>query len=92
MNYVRFITPWWRIRRHVDCGPFRRAYDALRDRSVPEMLRVAIGVEIDWFEANLPVPGPRREAFCVKSRRRWRPDGISWFVAECARRSRTPSC
>lgn len=82
MNYVRFITPWWRVRRHVDCGPFGPAYDAWHDERVPEVLRVAIGQEIDWFERNLPVPKPRRDAFCVKSRRVWRPDGICWFVAE----------
>jgi hypothetical protein len=82
MNYVRFITPWWRVRRHVDCGPFGPAYDAWHDSQLPEVLRVAIGQEIDWFERNLPVPKPRRDAFCVKSRGRWRPDGICWFVAE----------
>lgn len=80
MNYVRFITPWWRIRRHVDCGPFGPAYDASYDREVAEAVRVAIRHELDWFEANLPVP--RRDAFRVKSRRRWRSDGICWFVAD----------
>ena len=82
MNYVRFITPWWRVRRHVDCGPFGPAYDAWHDERVPEVLRVAIGQEIDWFERHLPVPTPRRDAFCVKSRGRWRADGICWFVSE----------
>ncbi len=78
--YVRFITPWWRIRRHVDCGPFGPAYDAWYDPDVPEVLRVAIRQELDWFEEHLPVP--RWTAFRVKSRKRWRPDGICWFVAE----------
>ena len=78
--YVRFITPWWRLRRHVDCGPFGPAYEASRDRDVPEVLRVAIRHELDWFEDWLPVPG--RDAFQVKSCRRWRRDGICWFVAE----------
>lgn len=81
MNYVRFITPQWRVRRcDADCGPFGPAYDALYERGVPESLRIAIAQEIDWFEANLPVP--RRDAFRVKSRRRWYSDGICWFVAE----------
>ena len=31
---------------------------------------------------NLPVPKPRREAFCVKSRGHWRPEGICWFVSD----------
>jgi len=83
MNYVRFITPRPRLRRcGADCGPFGPAYDALWERDVPEVLREAIRQEIDWFERNLPVPKPRRDAFCVKSRKRWYPDGICWFVAE----------
>jgi hypothetical protein len=82
MNYIRFITPWWRVRRDVDCGPFGPAHEAWRSDAVPEVLRIAIREELDWFEQNLPVPSPRREAFCVKSRKRWRPDGICWFLAE----------
>jgi hypothetical protein len=83
MNYVRLITPTWRVRRiDADCGPFGPAYDALYERDVPEVLRDAIWHEVDWFNQNLPVPAPRRDAFCVKSRGRWYPDGICWFVAE----------
>ena len=80
MNYVRFITPWWRIRRQVDCGPFGPAYAAWRSDAVPEVLRIAIREELDWFEDNLPVPCS--EAFRVKSRKRWRNDGICWFIGE----------
>ena len=83
MNYVRLITPQRRLRRcEADCGPFGPAYDAAWDPRVPPVLRDAIWYEIDWFEQNLPVPQPRRDAFCVKSRGRWYPDGICWFVAE----------
>ncbi|HEX3422226.1 MAG TPA: hypothetical protein VHS33_02330 [Sphingomicrobium sp.] len=83
MNYVRLITPRWRVRRlGADCGPFGPAYDAAYDRDVPEAVRIALWEEIDWFERNLPVPAPRKDAFCVKSRGRWHPDGICWFVAE----------
>jgi hypothetical protein len=83
MNYVRFITPARRLRRvQADCGPFGPAYDAVWDRSVPETLRRALWQEIQWFETNLPVPTPRKDAFCVKSRKRWYPDGICWFIAE----------
>jgi hypothetical protein len=83
MNYVRFITPAWRLRRvQADCGPFGPAYDAVYERDVPDVLRGAIWQEVDWFNRNLPVPKPRRDAFCVKSRGRWYPDGICWFVAE----------
>ncbi len=83
MNYVRLITPSWRVHRvGADCGPFRPAHDALWDPDVPRLLQDAIRYEIDWFERNLPVPKPRKDAFCVKSRGRWYPDGICWFVAE----------
>jgi hypothetical protein len=83
MNYVRFITPCWRVRRlDADCGPFGPAYAAARAQEVPEAIRIALWEEIDWFERNLPVPTPRKDAFCVKSRKRWYPDGICWFVAE----------
>lgn len=83
MNYVRFITPQRRLRRvDADCGPFGPAYDAVWDPRVPRVLQDAIWLEIDWFETNLPVPTPRKDAFCVKSRGRWYPDGICRFVAE----------
>jgi hypothetical protein len=83
MNYVRLITPKWRVRRlGADCGPFGPAYDAAYNPDVPAVLRDALWYEIEWFERNLPVPSPRKDAFCVKSRGRWYPDGICWFVAE----------
>jgi len=47
---------------------------------VPEPLRYAIWQEVDWFNQNLPVPPRARR--CVRSRKRWYPDGICWFVAE----------
>jgi hypothetical protein len=83
MNYVRFITPARRLRRvDADCGPFGPAFAAAWDPMVPEPVRFALWEEIDWFNQNLPVPTPRKDAFCVKSRKRWYPDGICWFVAE----------
>ena len=77
--YVRFITPWWRVRRGVDCGLFGPAYQSARDEDVPAVLRDALWAELDWFEAHLPVPQPARRAFCVRSRKSWRPDGVCWF-------------
>lgn len=76
--FVRFITPWWEFRRGVDSGPFGPAGDCVSDREVGAALRAAIGHELDWFDANLPVPG--WHAFRVKSRRCWRSDGICWFA------------
>lgn len=76
--YVRFITPWWRIRRGVDCGVFGPAGEYAYKREVGEGLREALLLELDWFNADLPVP--RRRAFRVKSCRRWRDDGICWFA------------
>jgi hypothetical protein len=74
--YVRFITPWWRLPRGVDCGLFGPAYACARDPQVPEVLREALWTEIGWFEDNLPGPTRLR----VKSRGRWLDDGICWFV------------
>lgn len=74
--YVRFITPWWRLPRGVDCGLFGPAYACARDSEVPAVLREALWAEIEWFERNLPVPSRLR----VKSRGRWRADGVCWFV------------
>jgi hypothetical protein len=76
--YVRFVTPWWPVRRGVDCGLFGPAYACARDSEVPEVLREALWTEIEWFEDHLPVP--KRHAFLVKSRKRWYPDGLCWFV------------
>lgn len=76
--YVRFITPWWRLRRGIDSGLFGPAYALARDLEVPAVLRDALWEQISWFEDNLPTPS----RFCVRSRRRWRADGICWFVDE----------
>ena len=86
MNYVRFITPWWRMRRQVDSGPFGPAYEALRDREVPEVLRVAIAEEIG-YPITMISNGPGRKdiiyGFEVESPRdRW--SGVCWF-GNCSR-------
>jgi hypothetical protein len=78
--YVRFISPWRLNRRGVDCGLFGPAGACEADPRVPEVLRRALGAEIDWFNRWLAVP-PRR-AFVVRSRKRWLSHGICWFVAE----------
>ena len=75
--YVRFIVPW-RGRRGVDYGLFWEASARSEDSRVHAALRAAIRGELDWFNANLPVP--KRRAFLVKSRGRWLSDGICWFV------------
>jgi hypothetical protein len=76
--YVRFHSPWAEVRRGVHYGLFGPAYDCARDPGVPEVLRAALWHEIEWFEANLPVPAAR--AFWVKSRKTWHRVGICWFV------------
>ena len=75
--YVRFIVPR-RGRRGVDLGLFRHADINAGDSRVHEALRAVIRIELDWFNANLPIP--RQRVFLVKSRGRWLPDGICWFV------------
>jgi sulfur carrier protein ThiS len=77
--YVRFITPWWRLRRGVDCGLFGPAYWLAGDDDVPALLRDALQAEIGWFEDHLPVPRPVTRAFCVRSKKSWRADGVCWF-------------
>lgn len=76
--YIRFITPWWQVRRGVDAGLFGPAGACARDCEVGAALRTALWVELDWFNDHLPVPA--RRAFRVKSRHRWRDDGICWFA------------
>jgi hypothetical protein len=75
--YVRFIVPQ-RGRRGVDLGLFRHAKFNVEDSRVHEALREAIRIELDWFNANLPIP--RRCVFLVKSRGRWLSDGVCWFL------------
>jgi len=75
--YVRFVVPW-RGRRGVDYGLFWEARGHAEDSRVHAALRAAIRCELDWFNANLPVP--KRRVFLVKSCGRWLPDGICWFV------------
>ena len=81
--YVRFITPWWRMRRGVDVGLFGPAYALWRAADTAEALRIAIRCQLDFFEDELRVP--RAGAFLVKSRGRWLPDGICWFRDSAAR-------
>jgi hypothetical protein len=76
--YVRFITPWWQVRQGVDYGLFGPAGECEEDVRTAEALRVAIRIELDWFNSNLPVPP--RDRFEVKSRKRWLSEGICWFV------------
>jgi hypothetical protein len=86
--YVRFITPWWPVRRGIDCGVFGPAGafahacggagGGYAHVEAGGAVRAALRAELNWFNANLPVP--RRRAFQVKSCRAWRDDGICWFA------------
>jgi hypothetical protein len=75
--YVRFIVPR-RGRRGVDLGLFRHADINAGDSRVHEAVREAIRIELDWFNANLPIP--KRRVFLVKSCGEWMADGICWFL------------
>lgn len=75
--YVRFYSPWAEVRRGVHYGLFGPAGDCAHDLGVGEGLREAIWSELDWFADRLPVP--KRRAFVVKSKKRWRSVGICWF-------------
>lgn len=76
--YVRFHAPWAEVRPGVHYGPFGPAYDCWHDEGTPASLRAAIRHELDWFEDHLPVP--QRGVFCVRSKKRWRREGICWFI------------
>ena len=75
--YVRFIVPR-RGRRGVDHGLFRHARFSTSDSRVHVAVRDAIRLELDWFNANLPVP--KQRVFLVKSRGCWESDGLCWFL------------
>lgn len=79
--YVRFFSSW-PVRRGVDSGLFGPAYAYARWPGTGEGLSRALWAEIDWFEANLPVPP--RARFAVKSRKRMRNAGICWFQPDAA--------
>lgn len=74
--YVRFTTPGVVTRARVAPGPFRAAYDLWSDRRDDrDPVLLALRRELDWFNANLPVPS----RFGVVARgRRWS-DGVCWF-------------
>lgn len=78
--YVRFHAPWREVRRGVSHGLFGPAGWCARDPDAGGVLREAIGRELDWFNEHLPVP--RYRHFLVRSRRRWRSDGICWFLGD----------
>lgn len=74
--YLRFIAPW-RLRRGVDAGLFWPAGHVRDDPATPEIVRVAIEHEMQWFDNELPAPNGRH--FRVKSRGKWRSVGLCWF-------------
>ena len=78
--YLRFITPvkpggYTVTRSNVAPGLFGPAYDLWWDRE--EMTPALLGIrrELDWFNANLPVP----KRLGVKAKGRWYRDGVCWF-------------
>ena len=80
--YVRFLghsvaNLGLRGQPSVRKGIFQTAYPLSRHDGAPAWLRDALREDLDWFDAHLPVPGTG--AFWVKSRRRWRRQGLCWF-------------
>ncbi|MDJ0978206.1 MAG: hypothetical protein QNI87_06700 [Erythrobacter sp.] len=78
--YLRFTVPKQHAgtvtRANLAPGPFRTASELYWDGD-PETNPVlaAIRQELDWFNAELPVP----KRFGVKARGRWWSDGVCWF-------------
>ncbi len=75
--YIRFVTPEPANRRRGHYGLFAPAVSLSYDSRTPKAHRLAIREELDWFNANLPIPSWR--SFSVKSRGRYYDDGICWF-------------
>jgi hypothetical protein len=78
--YLRFVSPERAGRGRGAYGIFYAAGCAGRDHRNPDIVRGAIRSELDWFNANLPVPKGRH--FVIKSKSCWYDEGICWFRAE----------
>lgn len=78
--YLRFIAPaapgrYSVTRSSVAPGLFGPAGDLWWSSTEPTPALIAIRRELDWFNANLPVPN----RLGVKSKGRWYRDGVCWF-------------
>lgn len=78
--YLRFIAPakpggYTVTRSNVAPGLFGPANDLWWQRGELTPALIGIRRELDWFNANLPVPS----RLGVKSKGRWWSDGVCWF-------------
>jgi hypothetical protein len=77
--YIRFVLPWRDPDSRVEAGFFRAASDvASAEDRVPEWIRAELWREINWFNAQLPIPRRIVREF----RRRRAIHGICWFRPE----------
>ena len=75
--YVRFVSPLYAQSRVGAYGLFRGTMWVVYEEDTPAWLRDAVDQELDWFNKHLP--RPYYSDFEVRSRKRWRRDGICWF-------------
>jgi len=77
--YIRYVLPWRDPDSRVEAGFFRAAYDVAKaEGRVADWIRSELRRELDWFNAELPVPQRMWRTF-----RRRRPIfGICWFRPE----------
>lgn len=78
--YLRFVSPVPANRARGAYGLFQAALSVVYDPKISDEVYAPLREELDWFNDNLPAPSDRH--FRVKSRRRWRDEGICWFRAE----------
>lgn len=78
--YLRFVIDGAITRAGLRPGFFRIAA-IVRDTLWPSPIAQAIGLELEWFNAHLPIPRGRT-AFAVKARGVWHRDGVCWFRPE----------
>ncbi len=74
--YIRYVLAWRDPDSRVEAGFFRAAYDvASAEGRVPEWIRAELRSELNWFDAQLPVP----YRVCRIFKRRRAIHGICWF-------------
>ena len=74
--FIRYVLPWRDPGSRVEAGFFRAVGGVARDEDrVPKWIRAELWREINWFDAELPVP----YRVCRRFKRRRTIHGICWF-------------
>ncbi len=73
--YLRFVVPYRDPDSRVEGGIFQGVGSVMSDQRQPEWLRLQLRRDVDWFNANLPVP----DRLWLSFRRRGTRYGVCWF-------------